>query len=156
MRGFVTVLPKFPRIPSQFLIDSYKDGTLKTSDYEFIRSAIGIAQDNSIRLRIAETLLKLFSSSATLNHFLAPMIFGICRRLVGEDGGRTFIMKVVHDCLGQYAQLEGSQKMASIAKHQPMYFVQKGNEKFKKEEEEEFLIGEKSAKNLLALVEKLM
>ena len=105
MRGFVTVLPKFPRIPSQFLIESYKEGTLKTSDYEFIRSAIGIAQDNGIRLKIAQTLLKLFAASATVNHFLAPMIFGVCRRLVGEEGGRAFITRVVHDCLSQYAQL---------------------------------------------------
>lgn len=30
--------------------------------------------------------------------------------------------------------------MAQIARHQPMYMVQKGNEKYNKEEEEDFVI----------------
>jgi hypothetical protein len=41
-------------------------------------------------------------------------------------------MKVIKDCLAQYSQLEGSKKIAQVAKQQPMYFVQKGNEKYSK------------------------
>ncbi len=32
VRSFITVLPKFPKIPTQYLIEAYKEGTLKTSD----------------------------------------------------------------------------------------------------------------------------
>jgi hypothetical protein len=64
-------------------------------------------------------------------------------------------MKVIKDCLVQYAQLEGSKKIAQVAKHQPMYFVQKGNEKYSKEEEEEFMVVDKCGRNIVSLVEKL-
>ena len=35
-----------------------------------------------------------------------------------------------------------------------MYFVQKGNEKYKAEEEEEFIIADKESKNILGLIDK--
>jgi hypothetical protein len=57
--------------------------------------------------------------------------------------------------MGQYVQLEGSKKMPEIARKQPMYFVQKGNEKYKPEEEEEFLVADKSSKNIMQLVDKI-
>lgn len=41
-------------------------------------------------------------------------------------------MKILKDLLAAYANIEGSKKIAQIAKHQPMYFVQKGNEKYSK------------------------
>ena len=42
-----------------------------------------------------------------------------------------------------------------MAKQQPMYFVQKGNEKFNKDEEDEYMINDKCGKNIFKLVEKV-
>lgn len=36
-----------------------------------------------------------------------------------------------------------------------MYFVQKGNEKFNKDEEDEYMINDKCGKNIFKLVEKV-
>ena len=44
--------------------------------------------------------------------------------------------------------------MPEVAKKQPMYFVQKGNEKYNAEEEEDFIIADKESKNILGLIEK--
>lgn len=53
VRSFITVLPKFPKIPTQYLIDTYKEGTLKTSDLEFIIFALNLTNDFSSVIRIA-------------------------------------------------------------------------------------------------------
>lgn len=44
--------------------------------------------------------------------------------------------------------------MPEVARKQPMYLVQKGNEKYNAEEENQFLVLEKSSKNILQLIEK--
>jgi hypothetical protein len=53
-------------------------------------------------------------------------------RVFEDENGKIFAMKIIKDCSYQYSKLEGSKKIAEIAKHQPMYFVQKGNEKYSK------------------------
>jgi hypothetical protein len=68
-----------------------------------------------------------------LNTFLASLLYKLCVRVFDDESGKIFAMKIIKDCCYQYSQLEGSKKMAQVAKHQPMYFVQKGNEKYSKE-----------------------
>lgn len=53
VKNFVTVLPKFPKIPTQYLIEVYKEGTLKTSDLELVNFSINLSQDISCLTRIA-------------------------------------------------------------------------------------------------------
>jgi hypothetical protein len=53
VRSFITVLPKFPKIPTQYLIDTYKEGTLKTSDLELVTFALNLTNDFSCVIRIA-------------------------------------------------------------------------------------------------------
>ena len=45
VRNFVTVLPKFPKIPTQYLIEAFKEDFLKTSDLEFILFSLNLSQD---------------------------------------------------------------------------------------------------------------
>jgi len=52
-------------------------------------------------------------------------------------------MRVMRESLNKYVHLEGAKKVPEVAKKQPMYFVQKGNEKYKSEEEDEYLIADK-------------
>lgn len=75
----------------------------------------------------------MFNSHAVLNHFLANIIYKVAKRVFGDDSGKILVMKIIKDCLAQYAQLEGSKKIPQLAKHQPMYMVQKGNDKYSKE-----------------------
>ena len=95
-----------------------------------VLTALQNAPDLNSAIRIAEIILKLFNSHAVLNSFLGPLIYKICRRGVQEDPGRILIMKVLRECLSQYVHLEGIKKVPEVAKKQPMYFVQKGNEKY--------------------------
>ena len=92
-----------------------------------MRAAVSLTQDQNIRVKIANTCLTLFNAQPALNQFLAPIIYHICRNQISLDPGRQLITRVIKECLSTYAQIEGSQKLASVAKHQPMYFVQKGN-----------------------------
>jgi hypothetical protein len=86
--------------------------------------------------RIAETLLKIFNSQAVLNCFLANILYNICRNIFSDDSGKLLTMKVIKECLNQHVQLESSRKIPQLAKYQPMYFAQKGNDRYSKEDED--------------------
>mgnify|MGYP000899787286 FL=1 len=54
MRGFTTLISRFPKIPTQYLIETYKEGFfLLTFDLELILTAIKNAQDTSAVIRMA-------------------------------------------------------------------------------------------------------
>ena len=130
------MIPNFPKIPTQHLISCYKEGGLSTADYQMIMTSLTNAPDLGSAIRIAEVLLRLFNGHAVLNAFLGPLIHKICRRGIPEDQGKILIMRVLRECLNQYVHLEGIKKVPEVTKKQPMYFVQKGNEKYKAEDEE--------------------
>ena len=105
-------------------------------------------------IKIGEITIKLFNGQPLLNAYLGPVIFKICKRTFEDDNGKLYAMRVVRECLAQYTQLEGMKKIPEIAKKQPMYLVQKGNEKYSPEEEHDFLVTDKSGKNIMTLVER--
>lgn len=54
VRGFTTLISRFPKIPTQYLIETYKEGFfLLTFDLELILTAIKNAQDTSAVIRMA-------------------------------------------------------------------------------------------------------
>lgn len=105
VRTFITVLPKFPKIPTQYLIEAYKEGTLKTSDLELIHFAITLSTDPTCLIKIGESLLKLFNSHAVLNNFLGNVLYKLCVRVFEEESGKIFAMKIIKECLSRYSQL---------------------------------------------------
>ncbi len=125
---------------------------METSDLELILVSLQYAPDTASIFKIGEIILKLFNYHAVLNSYLGPVIFKICKRTFSDDSGKLFAMRVIRECLAQYSQLEGMKKIPEIAKKQPMYFVQKGNEKFSPEGEHDFLVTDKSGKNILTLI----
>lgn len=82
VRNFIEILPQFPKIPTQYLIESYKEGCLKTCDFELIKSAINVSTDSNCLSKIGDTLTKLFLSQATLNYFLGPILFQIYKKIL--------------------------------------------------------------------------
>lgn len=82
--GFTTLISHFPKIPTQLLISTYKEGTLTSPDYELMLSSLEHVPDLASAISISEVLLKLFNSQAVLNYFLGPIIFKVCKRGIQE------------------------------------------------------------------------
>jgi len=51
--GFMTLVPSFPKIPTQHLISCYKEGHLSTTDYQMIIVSLVNAPDLASAIRIA-------------------------------------------------------------------------------------------------------
>ena len=105
VRGFSTLISRFPKIPTQHLMTSYKESNISTADLEFVFISLQNAPDLGSTIKIAEVLLKIFNKQANINHFLGPVIYKVCKKTLQEDVGRLFIMRVIRESLSQYVHL---------------------------------------------------
>ena len=53
VRGFTTLIDRFPKIPSQYFIETYKEGTLSTADLELILFSLQHAPDKNCIIKIS-------------------------------------------------------------------------------------------------------
>jgi hypothetical protein len=62
VRGFTTLIERFPKIPTEHLIETFKEGALSTADLILILTSLQHAPDHASSIRIGEILLKLFNT----------------------------------------------------------------------------------------------
>ena len=82
VQNLIEMLPKLPGIPSQYLIETYLQEYLKSSDFLLIKEAIDTNGDPVGQARIGEVILRMFIHDPVANIYLGPVIYQVARNNV--------------------------------------------------------------------------
>ena len=103
MENFSILAANFPKLPSHFFVETYREKYLNPLDYILISICLEKNEDPQGLAKIAETLMNMFLYDSVANHYLAPLINDIAKKIAKEEVGQTFIRKGVKDCLHLFA-----------------------------------------------------
>lgn len=156
VENFCLIVPEYPKMPTHYFIESYKDTELDPIDHQLVTTAIECSDDVEGLAKIGEVLLEMFSAEAVTNGYMGPNIYRIAVKIHDDDIGRAFISKAVKDLLHTYGQNEKNKKTNAAVKSQPKYFGQSGDpSKLTDEDVNTHSIKEKVSANIIELVNKL-
>lgn len=90
-------------MPSHYFIEAYTQNNLDPADFHLVHNAVALSEDIQGLAKIGEVILRIFNSHAVLNGYLAPLIYTIAKKIINNEIGHAFVLKVIKDTLHAFS-----------------------------------------------------
>lgn len=85
VENFSLVIPDYPKMPTQYFIQAYKNKYIDAADYSLIYMVLLIKEDAEGLIAIGETLIGMYTHDAVANCYLGPCLYTIAKKIISEE-----------------------------------------------------------------------